>query len=209
MKTFIKGRLNLKRYLYGLDFIDGDPAIDEKNLFINNAIEDVNLMEAEEETAEEEPAKKEAPPKEEAAKEPKKEKKKAKEEEEVLGALSGGEERKAPKAKEPEEGEKEEDVFGEGNISEEELPIEEQYYIILLKDVFRKLNKLNSISLKLLNKRNKYDAKIINKIDLMLYLLHTFVNNFEKYENTKEIILKFQKVVNTTILFLVKYLEKR
>lgn len=110
------------------------------------------------------------------------------------------------------------DPFG-GSISESDgdkkdellidgLPKDDQYYVILLKNINKKINKLNDVSLKLLNKNDDYDAKIIDKISVLEYVFNRFIEQYSEYENPKVIIIKLQTLVDAMIIHVNKYIKQ-
>ena len=96
----------------------------------------------------------------------------------------------------------------EDSVLTEGLPKDDQYYVILLKHVNKKITKLTEISLKLLNQNDEMDNKIVNKINVLKYVFNRFIEQYDEYENPKIIILKLQTLVDTMVIHVNKYIKK-
>lgn len=109
----------------------------------------------------------------------------------------------------------EEGAGGEGGAESEEseikdgLPTDDQYYVVLLKDINRKLIKLNEVSLKLLKKTDEDEAKIINKIDSLTYVFNRFVEKYTEYDDAKSTVLELRDITDTIIKFVDIYLKRK
>ena len=109
----------------------------------------------------------------------------------------------------------EEGAGGEGGTEGEEseikdgLPTDDQYYVVLLKDINRKLIKLNEVSLKLLKKTDEDEAKIINKIDSLTYVFNRFVEKYTEYDDAKSTVLELRDITDTIIKFVDIYLKRK
>jgi len=100
------------------------------------------------------------------------------------------------------------DDGGESEEVLEGLPKDEQYYVIILKNMFEKIQKLKEVALRLLNKNDDNDSKIIEKINSLEYIFDRFVEQYEEYENPKTIIIRLQKATNALLIFTNDYLKK-
>ena len=100
------------------------------------------------------------------------------------------------------------EVEGESDEVLEGLPKDEQYYVIILKNASEKIQKLKEVSLRLLNKNDEKDSKIIEKISSLEYVFDRFVEQYEEYENPKTIIIRLQKATNALLMFTNAYLKR-
>jgi hypothetical protein len=122
-----------------------------------------------------------------------------------------------PESKEDEtpEGDTPEDFnpMTETDVEEDELldglPKDEQYYVITLKGIHRKILKLKEVSLKLLSSSNPKEEKIIKRIDSFDYVFSRFVEQYTEFENPKNIITRLQKTINIMIKFVNEYLKRK
>lgn len=101
----------------------------------------------------------------------------------------------------------------EGDSSKQELkdglPTDDQYYVVLLKDINRKLIKLNEVSLKLLKKTENDEAKIINKIESLTYIFNRFVEKYTEYDDAKSTVLDLRDMTDAIIKFVDIYLKRK
>lgn len=89
------------------------------------------------------------------------------------------------------------------------LPTDDQYYVVLLKDINRKLIKLNEVSLKLLKKTEEDEAKIINKIESLTYIFNRFVEKYTEYDDAKSTVLELRDMTDAIIKFVDIYLKRK
>lgn len=103
------------------------------------------------------------------------------------------------------------DAGGEGEENEvkDGLPTDDQYYVVLLKDINRKLIKLNEVSLKLLKKTDEDEAKIINKIESLTYVFNRFVEKYTEYDDAKSTVLELRDITDSIIKFVDIYLKRK
>ena len=100
------------------------------------------------------------------------------------------------------------EVEGDSDEVLEGLPKDEQYYVIILKNASEKIQKLKEVSLRLLNKNDEKDSKLIEKISSLEYVFDRFVEQYEEYENPKAIIIRLQKATNALLMFTNAYLKR-
>lgn len=107
-------------------------------------------------------------------------------------------------------GEAEAEANGEDTGDDQELaeglPTDDQYYVVILKDVNKKITKLNEISLKLLKKTNETESKIINKIDSLTYIFNRFVEKYTEYEDAKNTVIHLREMTDAIIEYTDRYL---
>lgn len=184
--------------------------IEEDNLFLEAEQADENDLNVVMEAAEDN--KKPAQPKEQPKEQPKPKAEVPKDSKEQSGggddlfSEGGGDEggdNLFGEAEESGKEAKEEDELDEG------LPTDDQYYVVLLKDINRKLIKLNEVSLKLLKKTEENEAKIINKIESLTYVFNRFVEKYTDYEDSKDIVLHLRKVTDSLIKYIDNYLVSK
>ena len=103
---------------------------------------------------------------------------------------------------------------GADEVSEEEsvllegLPKDEQYYVIILKTLHKKLLKLGEVSLKLFNIKEEKDKKIIDKINTLTYVFNRFIEQYDEYDHPKVIILKLQKLIDSVVIYVNSYIKQ-
>ena len=100
------------------------------------------------------------------------------------------------------------DVSEEDSVLLEGLPKDEQYYVIILKTLHKKLLKLGEVSLKLFNAKDAKDKKIIDKINTLTYVFNRFIEQYDEYDNPKVIILKLQKLIDSVVIYVSDYIKQ-
>ena len=107
------------------------------------------------------------------------------------------------------------DPFGGSETESEEdsvllegLPKDEQYYVIILKTLHKKLLKLGEVSLKLFNSKNDKDKNIIDKINTLTYVFNRFIEQYDEYDKPKVIILKLQKLIDSVVIYVSEYIKQ-
>ena len=101
------------------------------------------------------------------------------------------------------------DAEGEESEIKDGLPTDDQYYVVLLKDINRKLIKLNEVSLKLLKKTDEDESKIINKIESLTYIFNRFVEKYTEYDDAKSTVLELRDITDAIIKFVDIYLKRK
>lgn len=114
------------------------------------------------------------------------------------------------------EGGEDKGLFGEdagGDESDEALtkglPSDDQYYVVIIKDLNKKLVLLNDVSLKLLSPSDETEAKLIEKIRTVTYSFNRFVEQYTEYDSPKALIIKLKKTIDTLILYIDTYIKDR
>lgn len=114
------------------------------------------------------------------------------------------------------EGGEDKGLFGEdagGDESDEALtkglPSDDQYYVVIIKDLNKKLVLLNDVSLKLLSPSDETESKLIEKIRTVTYSFNRFVEQYTEYDSPKALIIKLKKTIDTLILYIDTYIKDR
>lgn len=114
------------------------------------------------------------------------------------------------------EGGEDKGLFGEAEGGDEGdealikgLPSDDQYYVVIIKDLNKKVILLNDVVLKQLSPTDEKEAKLIEKVRTITYCFNRFVEKYEEYDSPKSIIIKLKKTVDTLILYINDYIEDR
>lgn len=114
------------------------------------------------------------------------------------------------------EGGEDKGLFGEDAGGDDEddalikgLPSDDQYYVVIIKDLNKKVILLNDVALKQLSPTDEKEAKLIEKVRTVTYCFNRFVEKYEEYDSPKSIIIKLKKTVDTLILYINEYIEDR
>lgn len=114
------------------------------------------------------------------------------------------------------EGGEDKGLFGEAKGGDEGdealikgLPSDDQYYVVIIKDLNKKVILLNDVVLKQLSPTDEKEAKLIEKVRTITYCFNRFVEKYEEYDSPKSIIIKLKKTVDTLILYINDYIEDR
>lgn len=89
------------------------------------------------------------------------------------------------------------------------LPSDDQYYVVIIKDLNKKVILLNDVVLKQLSPTDEKETKLIEKVRTITYCFNRFVEKYEEYDSPKSIIIKLKKTVDTLILYINDYIEDR